>query len=56
MHKNRAFPKEQGAKEGKGRKNSATDCHGSETKLLEDDVEDEDENGPHASGHALEEI
>ena len=53
MGKNWALPKENCAKEGEGGENSTIDCHNSEAKLLEDDVEDKDENGPHTSAGSL---
>ena len=53
MGKDWTFPTAEGAKEGKGWKNSTTDCHSSESKLFENHVEDEDEDGPYASAGSL---
>ena len=53
MCKNWALSQEKSADEGEGGKNSAADCYDSEPKLLEDDVEDKDENGPHTSAGSL---
>ena len=53
MCKNWTFRTGKGAKEGKGGKDSTTDCHGSESKLFENHIEDKDEDGPNASAGSL---